>query len=121
MVECMLHMSQPALPPQGLSPHAAESSEAAEDSNNVYILEALDEQSTHYEQLQGSLSGNEDPGNFLLDLDVFMDTSVLDFVNDIVPPKTIRHDQEPENQQVSTHGIGPNRQTLHKNPLLPMK
>ena len=85
MTECMLHMSLPALPPQGLSPPTAESSEVVEPSENVYIPEALEEQSIPYEHLQGSQSGDEDDGNFLLNLDNFMYTSVLDLLTALCP------------------------------------
>ena len=50
-----------------------------------------------------------------------MDSSVLDFVSGIVPPEAIGHDHEPENQQVLTQVIEPNRQTLPKQSLLPLK
>ena len=60
-------------------------------------------------------------GNFLLNIDDFMDSSVLDFVSGIVPPEAIGHDHEPENQQVLTQVIEPNKQTLPKQPLLPLK
>ena len=58
---------------------------------------------------------------FLLDIDEFMDSSVLDFVSGIVPPEAIRHDHEPENQRVLTQVIEPNRKTLSKQSLLPLK
>ena len=102
MKKYMFDMTHPDLPRQGLSPIAATTPEAAEATEDVYVPEALDEHSTPYKQLQGSLSGNEDPCNFLLDIVEFMDSSVLDFVIGIVPPEAIGQDHEPENQHVLT-------------------
>ena len=121
MTDCMIHMSLPDLPPQGLSPPTAEPSEAAKPFENVYILEALEEQSIPYEQLQVSQSGNESDGNLFINLDDFMDPSLMDFIQNVVPPKAIGQDHKPENQQVPTQAIEPNNQTLPKRSLLPLK
>ena len=50
-----------------------------------------------------------------------MDTSVLDFVNSIVPQEAIYDRSLEEPEKVPTQVIEPNRQTLPKKPLLPLK
>ena len=65
MMECMFDMAHPALPLQGLSPIAAATPEAAEITEDVYVLRGLGgANQLLMNNFNGFLTGNEDPGNF---------------------------------------------------------
>ena len=49
-----------------------------------------------------------------------MDSSIMEFINNVMPQEAIRHDQDPKNQQVIIQVIELNTQTLPEPSLLPL-